>query len=333
MIENLRLTRRPRRNRKSKAIRALTQETYLNAADLVAPFFIVDGDKRRDPILEMPGISRLSIDTLILDLKPLIQGGLQAIALFPKIEPSRKDDQGSYALRADGLIPRAIAKIKEAYPHLCLITDVALDPYTTHGHDGLLAPNGDVANDATVDALAQQALTQAAAGADIIAPSDMMDGRIQAIRHALDQNGFEDVSLLSYAAKYASSLYAPFRGAVGVAQVENDKRGYQMNPANAREARLEGMLDVEEGADMLMVKPATFYLDVISQLKESTLLPIAAYHVSGEYAMVQAARHLVDVDAVFYEALLSIKRAGADIIFSYATPNILKCLNGDRLVR
>lgn len=322
------LIERPRRNRQTAAIRALVEETHLHPANLVAPFFLLPGEKRKDPIETLPGISRLSLDLILREAEALHRQGVPAIALFPVIDPTLKDAEGNEALNSEGLIPQAIRRLKQELPSLCVIADVALDPYTSHGHDGVADDRGHVLNDATVEVLAKMAVILAGSGVDLVAPSDMMDGRVGAIRQALDQNHFSSVGILSYTAKYASSLYAPFRDALGSTLKFGDKKTYQMNPANSREALREARLDIAEGADMLMVKPALFYLDVIAKLKEATDLPICAYHVSGEYAMVMAAheRGYLDAPKVFFESLLSIKRAGADFIFTYAVPHVLSLL-------
>ncbi len=273
----------------------------------------------------MPGVFRLSGDLLLEKLESLCKQGLLAAALFPVVPAEKKDAIGSEALNSKGVIPTLIKKIKKALPELCLFADVALDPFTTHGHDGVVNEKGEVVNDASVEVLAAMSLVLAQAGVDFVAPSDMMDGRIAAIRNTLDQNNLTETGILAYAAKYASSLYSPFRDALHSAPSFGDKKTYQMNPANAREALLEARLDEEEGADILMVKPALFYLDILTRLREATHLPLSAYHVSGEYAMVMAAHEkgMLDADHIFIEALTSIKRAGADMIFSYATPRLL----------
>jgi porphobilinogen synthase len=322
------LLKRPRRNRKTSAIRSLVQETPLLFSDFIVPFFIVEGEKKRIPISTLPGIFRLSIDELLKEAKALHQKGIQGIALFPCLDASEKDAQGSPALNPKGLIPTAIQALKIEIPSLCVVVDVALDPFTSHGHDGLVSQEGEILNDETVEILAQQSLLYAEAGADFVAPSDMMDGRVKAIRLKLDTHGLYNVGILAYTAKYASSLYAPFREALGSTLKFGDKKTYQMNPANIREAILEASLDQEEGADMLMVKPALFYLDVIAKMRAYSPLPICAYHVTGEYAMVMAAHEkgYLDAQKVFYEALLSIKRAGADFIFSYAVFQIIDLL-------
>lgn len=320
-----RLINRPRRNRKTAAIRSLVEETHLKPQDLIVPFFLIPGTDTKQQIPTLPGIERMTIDLILRQAEELHKKKIPAIALFPVIKKEDKDATGSYALRRDGLIPEALCLLKQELPSLCIVTDVALDPFTSHGHDGVIDENGNVLNDETVNLLAEMALIHAEAGADIVAPSDMMDGRIRAIRQHLDVNHFEQTSLLSYTAKYASSLYAPFRNVVGSQLIFGDKKSYQMNPANIREALLEATLDAQEGADMLMVKPALFYLDVISKIKAQTHLPLGAYHVSGEYAMVMAAHEkgILDASQVFFEALLSIKRAGADFIFTYAVPHVL----------
>lgn len=328
MTEILSIPIRMRRNRKSEAIRAMIQETRLTPADLIAPMFLIEGERKREPIPSMPEIERLSIDQALLYAKELHQKGVQAIALFPSIDPTLKSLDAEEAWNRDNLMSRAIHEIKNSLPSLCIIADVALDPYTSHGHDGWINPKGEIDNDATIEKLIQMSLSLANAGVDLVAPSDMMDGRVKSIRTALDQSGFHQVGILAYSAKYASSLYGPFRDALQVALKGGDKKSYQMDPANAREALLEAALDEEEGADILMVKPATFYLDVIARLRQQTNRPIAAYHVSGEYAMVMAAhaQGWLDAPKVFLEALVSIKRAGADLIFTYAVNKILEIL-------
>lgn len=321
----LNLPIRLRRNRKSEAIRNMVRETRLSPHDLVAPFFLIEGEKQRIAIPSMPGVERLSIDQALKEAKELYDKGVQSIALFPVIDPTLKSLDGAESWNLDGLLARAIREIKFALPNLCIIADVALDPFTTHGHDGLVDEKGQILNDETVECLIQMALMQAKAGVDFVAPSDMMDGRVGAIRDALDEEGYETVGILAYSAKYASALYGPFRDALQVRLGFGDKKSYQMDPANIREALFEAALDEEEGADILMVKPATLYLDVLSKLREQTKRPLAAYHVSGEYAMVMAADQAgwLNAERVFYETLLSIKRAGADLIFTYAIKHVL----------
>lgn len=317
--------RRPRRNRKSPSIRSLVQETRLLAKDFIQPFFILDGERRSIPIESMPGISRYSVDQLLVELEKMAALGISTAIFFPVIPASQKDENGSTALDPKGVLPLAIAAAKRAFPALTIIADVALDPYTSHGHDGLVDAAGRILNDETVEVLKQSALLLAEAGVDIVAPSDMMDGRVGSIRRALDDAGFLDVSIMAYSAKYASAFYGPFRDALGSAPRFGDKKTYQMDPANAREAVLEVTLDEEEGADIVLVKPALAYLDVIHLIRQKTLLPLAAYHVSGEYAMVKAAAKLgwLDEDRAMLESLMAIKRAGSDMIISYAAMDLL----------
>lgn len=318
--QSLNLPIRPRRNRKSPAVRALLQETRLHPSDFIAPLFVQEGTKQQTLISSMPGVFRFSIDLLLKEISQLVAVGIQAIDLFPVVPKEKKDSSGSEALREDNLICRAIRAVKKEFPSLCVMADVALDPYTDHGHDGLVDVEGYVLNDESVRVLGNMSLLLADAGVDVIAPSDMMDGRVGYIRALLDKEEHTDVSILAYAAKYASSFYGPFREALSSSPQFGDKQGYQLNPANKREAILESLLDVAEGADMLLVKPALAYLDVIAAIRENTQLPVGGYHVSGEYAMVKAAaeRGWIDGDRVMMECLLSIKRAGADFIFTYA---------------
>lgn len=323
--KTLHLPIRLRRNRKSEAIRKMVQETHLTAHDLVVPLFVIDGEKNKAPIESMPGVERFTIDLAVKEAKELYERGIQSIVLFPVVDQTLKSEDAKEAWNPSGLLAKAIREIKFALPSLCIMADVALDPFTSHGHDGLADEKGEILNDETIDCLIKMALMQAEAGADFVAPSDMMDGRVGAIREALDDEGYENVGILAYSAKYASALYGPFREALKVKLGFGDKKSYQLNPANSREAVLEAILDEEEGADILMVKPATLYLDVIAKLREQTKRPIAAYHVSGEYAMVMAAHKAgyLDAEKVFYETLLSIKRAGADLIFTYASKFVL----------
>jgi porphobilinogen synthase len=328
MLDQSILLRRPRRNRRLAAIRDLVAETHLLPSDLIAPFFLLPGEGRREPIPGLPGVERLSLDLLLPIACELAEAGVPGLLLFPVVPSDLKDPQGSFALDRSNFLLSSIGSLKRELPELLVMTDIALDPYTSHGHDGLVNGRGEVVNDATVAVLSEMALLHAASGVDFVAPSDMMDGRIGAIRRALDGEGFTDVGILAYTAKYASSLYQPFREILGSSLEFGDKKGYQMNPANIREALLEAELDEAEGADLLMVKPALFYLDVIAKMRSRSNLPICAYHVSGEYAMVMAAAQqgLLDPDAVFLEALTSIKRAGADAIISYAVPRIVSML-------
>ncbi len=306
----------------------MIRETPLAASDLIRPYFVLDGKGRREPIASMPGIDRLSIDLVIDDARELHAMGVPAIILFPYVEGRHKDARGSEACNPNGTLPTAVRAIKEALPELCVIADIALDPYTTHGHDGLLNERGEVLNDPTVEILAEWAVMLAAAGVDMVAPSDMMDGRVGAIRRALDLEEQRQVSIMAYSAKYASAFYGPFRDALHSAPQFGDKKTYQMDPANAREAIRECLLDEEEGADFLMVKPAMPYLDIITRVREQTTLPIAAYQVSGEYAMIQAAAQngWLDGDRALFEAVLGIKRAGADMILTYGARKIVELL-------
>ena len=317
------LPSRPRRNRRNAAIRALVRETVLTPADLIWPLFVVEGEGQRIPIGSMPGSARLSIDLLVAEASEAYALGIPAVALFPALEESLKDRTATESTNAEGLLPRAVRALKEQVPGLVVITDVAMDPYSSDGHDGLVE-DGEILNDETLPILAAMAVTQAEAGADLVAPSDMMDGRVAAIRDALDEAGHTGVGILSYAVKYASAFYGPFREALDSAPKAGDKKTYQMDPANAREALREIALDVDEGADMLMVKPALPYLDVISLVADSCDLPIAAYQVSGEYAMLKAAgeRGWLDYDTVVLESLTAIKRAGADMILTYAAKDV-----------
>ncbi len=314
------LVHRPRRNRLSAAIRGLIQETHLLPCQLIAPLFVLEGTKCKQAISSMPEIDRLTIDLLIEEVKILYRLGIRAIDIFCVIPKELKDNEGSEALRPDNLLQRAIRAVKQEIPEICVLVDIALDPFTDHGHDGVVNEKGFVDNDLTLPILAQMSVLAAEAGADIVAPSDMMDGRVAYIRAALDQAGFNQVGILSYAAKYASAFYGPFREALHSTPKFGDKKTYQMNPANSREAMRECQLDEWEGADFLLIKPALPYLDIIAKVREISNLPIGAYHVSGEYSMVMAAaqKGWIDEIRVFEECLLSIKRAGADFILTYA---------------
>lgn len=315
---------RPRRNRKNAVIRSLVQETRLHVSNLIYPQFIVEGKGVKIPIQSMPGLFRLSIDLLLHKAEEMSLLGINTLALFPVIDKKLKDPEGSYACDPNGLLVRAIKHIKAAFPHMCVIADIALDPYTSHGHDGILSKTGEVLNDETVAILEKMALIQAEVGVDIIAPSDMMDGRVHAIRQRLDKKGFFNVLILAYTAKYASCFYAPFREALDSKLQVGHKKSYQLNPANRKEALLEAHLDVLEGADILMVKPALAYLDIIAKISAASSLPIAAYQVSGEYSMIMAASQngWLDEKLAWIESLLCIKRAGADMIFTYAALKI-----------
>lgn len=313
---------RPRRNRRTSAIRSMVRETVLSPADFILPMFLHE-DAVDTPIDSMPGVTRWSLESLVREAGEAHAIGIPAVVLFPKIEESLKSPGAEESYNDNGLIPRAVRALKAAHPSLCVITDVALDPYNSDGHDGIVRRNAygelTILNDETIDVLCQQAVCHARAGADIVAPSDMMDGRVAGIRSALDDDNFTEVAILSYTAKYASALYGPFRGALDSAPKEGDKKTYQMDPANVREAVRETRLDEAECADMLMVKPAGLYLDVIAKVRESTTLPVAAYQVSGEYLMLKsaAAGGWLDERAIVLESLVSIKRAGASMILTY----------------
>ncbi|MEN9974520.1 MAG: porphobilinogen synthase [Verrucomicrobiota bacterium] len=325
---------RPRRNRQTPAIRAMVRETTLSPADFILPMFLHD-DLEDTPIAAMPGVTRWSLDSLVREAGAALALGIPAVVLFPKIEESLKSPQAEAAYQSEGLVPRAIRALKAAHPSLCVITDVALDPYNSDGHDGIVRRDShghfSILNDETVEVLCLQALCHARAGADIVAPSDMMDGRVAAIRDALDSEDFTDVAILSYTAKYASAFYGPFRGALDSAPKQGDKKTYQMDPANSREAVRETLLDEGEGADMLMVKPAGLYLDVIARVRETTTLPVAAYQVSGEYLMLKsaAATGWLDERSIVLESLLAIKRAGASMILTYFAPQAARWLRDD----
>ena len=290
----------------------------MNSENLVWPAFVQEGKNLRTPVASMPGVSRLSIDQLVADCERAFDLGIPAVALFPALEDSLKNSEGKESLNPKGLLQRAVKELKKVIPRMLVITDVALDPYSNDGHDGLVQ-DGKILNDETLPLLAGMAVAQAEAGADVVAPSDMMDGRIEAIRWALDEAGFKSVLICSYCAKYASAFYGPFRDALESAPKEGDKKTYQMDPANAREAIREILLDEEEGADWILIKPGLPYLDIIRLTREHTSLPVAAYHVSGEYAMLKAAaeKNWLDYDSCLMESLLSIRRAGADMIFTY----------------
>ena len=312
------LMQRPRRNRKNKNIRRLVSETEVHYHNLIYPVFIVEGQKQRQAIGSMPGQFRYSLDELPTVCEKALKLGVGALALFPALEDHKKNASATEAINPDNLVAQALRSLKKDFPELVLITDLALDPFSSEGHDGLVE-NGEILNDETVEILAQMAVLYAASGADIVAPSDMMDGRVGAIRNRLDEEGFINTSILAYTAKYASAFYGPFRDALDSAPKFGDKLTYQMSPTNAREALLEMSLDEDEGADMLMVKPALPYLDVLRLLRENTLLPLAAYNVSGEYAMIKAAaeKGWIDEKKAIRESLTSIKRAGADCILTY----------------
>ena len=320
---------RPRRNRRNEALRSIMRESHLAPHHLVYPVFVQEGLKKKDAIRSMPGQFRLSLDELLPLCEEAVRLEVAGVALFPVVPEAKKNPLGHESYNPQGLIPHVVKELKARFPELLVITDVALDPYSSDGHDGIVK-NGEILNDETVEVLVKQALAQARAGADLVAPSDMMDGRIGAIRRALDEEGFTNTGILSYCAKYASKFYGPFREALDSAPKHGDKKTYQMDPANRREALREARLDMEEGADFLMVKPALAYLDVIRDLREFSDVPIAAYQVSGEYAMVKAAaaQDWIDGDAVMLECLTSIRRAGADMILTYAALEAARLLRG-----
>ncbi len=314
------MQRRPRRNRQSAAIRGLAEETHLLPQHLVQPLFLVDGRNKKNAIKSLPGISQLSIDNALKEIDACMQAGVRSFILFPAVEDRLKNKTATYSYSSKNFYLKAIAEFKKKFPECCLISDVAMDPYSSDGHDGYV-DSGKIVNDKTLPILAKMSLAQADAGIDILGPSDMMDGRVGFIRQALDDKGFTETAIMSYTAKYASAFYGPFRDALDSAPKSGDKKTYQMNPANKREAILEASLDFDEGADFLMVKPATVYLDIIHELKQNFPVPIAAYHVSGEYAMLQAAAKngWLDYAKCLEETLLSIHRAGADVIISYGS--------------
>lgn len=311
-------TIRPRRNRKSKAIRALVEETKITKDDLIFPLFLLEGTNRKVEVASMPGIYRFSTDLMLKEIEECLTLGIYAFDIFPVVDEHYKDRTASKSYDANFFYLKALSEIKKKFPEACIMTDVAMDPYSSDGHDGLVE-DGKILNDETLEILGKMTLAQAATGIDIIGPSDMMDGRVGYLRNVLDQNGFSEVSIMSYTAKYASSFYNPFRDALDSAPKFGDKKTYQMNPANRNEALIEAQLDTEEGADFLMVKPAMLYLDIIRLLKDNSSLPVAAYNVSGEYSMIKAAHQKGWLDGIrtMNETLLSMKRAGADIILSY----------------
>lgn len=327
------LPQRPRRLRRNATLRAMVEQTVLRPADFIAPLFVIDGKGAPEPVGSMPGVNRLNIADLVKECRALRKLGVPAVALFPKLDARLKDEEGTVALDEDGLILRAIRAVKKAVPDLMITTDVALDPFTTHGHDGVLtAAKDDVDNDRTVSILCEMAVLHARAGVDIVAPSDMMDGRIGAIRESLDDEDLENTAIMAYSAKFNSAYYGPFRDAVGSSKAAGtrvlSKATYQLNPANRREAMEEATLDLEEGADIIMVKPAGAYLDIIRDIREFSDKPVAAYQVSGEYAQIHAAAQLgwLDYEKIRYESLLAIKRAGADLILTYFAKEMAKLL-------
>ncbi|WP_323810113.1 porphobilinogen synthase [Sphingobium baderi] len=322
---------RLRRPRASAWSRAMHAENRLSPADFIWPLFVTEGQGVEEPIAALPGVSRWSVDLMVQRAKEARDAGIPCLALFPNTQPERRSDDGVEALNSDNLMCRAIRAIKDAVPDIGILTDVALDPYTAHGQDGLLDEAGYVLNDATIDMLIGQSLNQAAAGADIIAPSDMMDGRIGAIREALEEEGHANVQIMAYSAKYASAFYGPFRDAVGSrGLLKGDKKSYQMDPANSEEALREVALDLEEGADSVMVKPGLPYLDIIARLKDAFAVPVFAYQVSGEYAMIEAAvaAGAGDRDALVLETLMAFKRAGCSGVLTYHALHAARLLHG-----
>jgi porphobilinogen synthase len=312
------MPRRPRRNRKSQVIRDMVEETQVTKNDLIFPVFLIEGKNRKTEVSSMPGIFRLSPDLILKEVEECMNLGLRAFDVFPAVEDSYKDKTATKSYDPGFFYLKTLKEIKKEFPEACIMTDVAMDPYSSDGHDGLVR-DGKILNDETLEILGKMALAQAETGIDILGPSDMMDGRVGYIRGILDENGFTDVAIMSYTAKYASGFYNPFRDALDSAPKFGDKKTYQMNPANRREALIEAELDTREGADFLMVKPALAYLDIIRLLKDNSPLPVAAYNVSGEYSMIKAAsqKGWLDGDRVMRETLLSIKRAGADVILTY----------------
>ncbi|MDK4240628.1 porphobilinogen synthase [Corynebacterium pseudodiphtheriticum] len=323
------LSRRPRRLRSTPALRELTAETHLRPADFILPMFIADGLDEPNPISAMPGVSQHTFDSLTRAAEQALEQGVRCVDLFGVPLPEHKDENGSQAWAESGILNRGIAHLRKEFgDDLLIMADTCLDEFTSHGHCGLLDANGDVLNDATVDCYVDMAVSQAAAGAHLVSPSGMMDGQVAAIRQGLDSAGYSDVAIMAYSAKYASAFFGPFREAVG-SSLQGDRRTYQQDPANRRESLLEVQLDIEEGADFVMVKPALAYLDIISEVAEFSPVPVAAYQVSGEYSMIQAAGHngWIDRDAVMMESLLSIKRAGANQILTYFATDAARLLN------
>ncbi|MFY0626442.1 MAG: porphobilinogen synthase [Reichenbachiella sp.] len=313
------MLRRPRRNRKSSVVRAMVEETQLSPKDFMLPLFLLDGSKKSIEVESMPGVFRLTLDNMLTDIERAMKLGVNAFDVFPVVEDHYKDKMATASKNENFFYHKALKTIKQEFPEACIMTDVAMDPYSIDGHDGIVSERGEILNDETLEILGDMALSQARMGVDIIGPSDMMDGRVAFIRNLLDEHDYQNTSIMSYTAKYASAFYGPFRDALDSAPKSGDKKTYQMNPANIREALIEGALDKEEGADFLMVKPALAYLDVIKSLKANFDLPIAAYNVSGEYAMIKSAaeKGWIDEEKAMMESLLSMKRAGADIILTY----------------
>ena len=321
---------RLRRNRQSSAIREMVQENRLHPSDFIAPIFIMEGENKKEEIPSMPGYFRYSLDTLGKELDELVEAGIQSVLLFVKVPDSKKDNEGTEALNDKGLMQESVRFIKKNYPDLLVMTDVAMDPYSSYGHDGIVE-EGEIVNDPSVEVLAKMAVSHAKAGADVVAPSDMMDGRIGAMRKALDEAGFENTGIMAYSAKYASSYYGPFRDALDSAPGFGDKKTYQMNPANVDEALREVELDIQEGADIVMVKPGLPYLDVVRAVKQNFNIPVSVYNVSGEYAMIKAAseKGWLNEEEAMMEALLAFKRAGADLIATYFAKAAARVINQD----
>ena len=320
---------RPRRLRRTEAIRSMTTETILTTNDLMAPLFVIEGKNKKEEISSMPGYYRYSLDLLLSEVQELYSFGIKCVLIFVKVPDELKDNAGTEAVNPEGLMQRTVRAIKTAVPEMCVMTDVALDPFSSYGHDGIVQ-DGQIVNDETVEVLAKMSVTHAEAGADFVAPSDMMDGRIITIREALEDTGYINTGIMAYSAKYASCFYGPFRDALDSAPGFGDKKTYQMNPANSDEALKELLTDESEGADIVMVKPALAYLDIIRLAKENVLIPVSAYHVSGEYSMIKAAAAkgwLNETDAMM-EVLTSIKRAGADLIATYFAKDVAKYIKG-----
>ncbi len=315
----IQLTHRPRRNRISESVRSLVRENSLSVADLIMPLFVMEGESRRQEIRSMPGIARLSRDLVVKECREIYDLGIPAVVLFPALGEERKDPKALESCNDSGLYQKTLRAVKESVPGLTLITDVAMDPYSSDGHDGFVNERGEIVNDETLPILAEMALSQARAGADIVAPSDMMDGRVGYIRSRMDEAGYENVGIMSYSVKYASAFYGPFRDALDSAPKRGDKNSYQMDPANVQEGVREVLLDIQEGADIVMVKPGLPYLDVVRAVSEKSSVPVAVYNVSGEYAMAKAAGQngWIDYEKVVLETLLGFKRAGASMILTY----------------
>ena len=319
---------RPRRLRQSSTVREMAAEHHLKPADFIAPLFVVEGEGKKEEIPSMPGYYRYSIDLLLEEVDELYEVGIRSVVLFVKVPDKLKDNEGTEALNTEGLMQRTVRDIKNEIPEMCVMTDVALDPYSSYGHDGVVE-DGEIVNDKSVEILAQMALSHAEAGADFVAPSDMMDGRISMMRQKLEQHNFHNTGIMAYSAKYASAFYGPFRDALDSSPGFGDKKTYQMDPANVREAVKEAKLDEQEGADIVMVKPGLPYLDVVRAVKESVQIPVSVYHVSGEYAMLKAAaaKGWLDEEACMMEALIGFKRAGADLIATYFAKKASTILN------